>query len=278
MRIAEALAAPGLDRREARLLLAEATGFSQASVLAHPERELPEAAARRFDEFAGRRRSGEPIAYITGRREFFGLEFAVTPAVLIPRHETELLVELALAREPGSVLDLGTGSGAIAIAIKHRLPKTRVVAVEASAAALAVARRNAAKSGAAVDFRHGVWFEPVAGERFDLVVSNPPYVAEGDWHLEQGDVRFEPRSALVSGPEGLDDIRAIAAASAAHLEPGGWLLLEHGAGQDTAVRRILDEAGLEAGATWPDLSGIPRVSGARVQSRGNRSTIAGAQA
>ncbi|MDA1118596.1 MAG: peptide chain release factor N(5)-glutamine methyltransferase [Proteobacteria bacterium] len=264
MTVGEALRA--LEAREARLLLARATGFSEASVLAHPERALPAEAAAMFLEFAARRLRGEPIAYILGEKEFYGLPLAVNPAVLIPRPETELLVELALARRPASVLDLGTGCGAIALAIKRHLPAARVVAVEASAAALAVAARNATRLALEVDLRHGLWFGPVAGERFDLVLSNPPYVAEVDPHLAQGDLRFEPRSALVAGPEGLDALREIARAAPSHLNPGGWLLLEHGLGQDEAVRLLLGEAGLEQVRTWPDLSGIARVSGGGLKS------------
>ncbi len=264
MRVADALAAPGLDPGEARILLADAAGFPLASLLAHPERELPGEAAARFEANAGRRRAGEPVAYILGRREFYGLDFAVTPAVLIPRHETELLVERALACRPATVLDLGTGSGAVAIAVKRHLPGVRVVAVEASAAALAVAQRNAVKLDAAVDLRHGQWFGPVDGERFDVVVSNPPYVAEGDRHLAEGDVRFEPRGALVAGVDGLDDIRAIVRAAPAYLQPGGSLLLEHGIGQDAEVGRLMREAGFAAVETWPDLAGIARVTGGKV--------------
>jgi release factor glutamine methyltransferase len=262
--VAEALRA--LEAREARLLLAQATGFSEASVLAHPERALPAEAEARFLEFAARRARGEPIAYILGEKEFYGLPLAVNPAVLIPRPETELLVELALARKPASALDLGTGSGAIALALKRHLPAARVVAVERSAAALAVARRNAVKLGLEVEFRHGLWFEPVAGERFDLVLSNPPYVANGDAHLSQGDLRFEPQSALVSGADGLDALRDIARGAPGHLNRGGWLLVEHGLGQDKAVRELLHEAGLGEIMTWPDLAGIARVSGGGLKS------------
>lgn len=264
MKVAQALGA--LEAREARLLLAAATGFSEASVLAHPERELPAEAEARFRELAARRARGEPIAYLLGEKEFYGLPLAVNPSVLIPRPETELLVERALALRPASVLDLGTGSGAIALAIKRHLPAARVVAVERSAAALAVARRNALKLGIEVDFRHGLWFEPVAGERFDLVVSNPPYVAMGDAHLSQGDLRFEPQSALVAGPEGLDALRDIVRGAPSHLNPGGWLLVEHGLGQEAAVRTLLAQAGLEGIATWPDVAGIARVSGGGLES------------
>jgi release factor glutamine methyltransferase len=264
--VAEALASAGIEPREARLLLAEASGFSEASVVAHPERSISPETERRFLEFTERRARGEPVAYIVGRKEFYGLSLAVNPVVLIPRPETELLVERALESRPGSVLDLGTGCGAVALAVKRHLPQARVVAADASAAALAVARHNAAAHGLEVEFRHGRWFEPVAGERFKLVLSNPPYVAEGDPHLRQGDVRFEPTQALVAGADGLDAIRVIAAGAPAHLKPGGWLLLEHGIGQETAVRSLLEAAGLVEIATWPDLAGIARVSGGRLKS------------
>lgn len=264
MTVGEALRA--LEAREARLLLARATGFSEASVLAHPERPLSAEAQRRFIDFAQRRARGEPIAYILGEKEFYGLPLGVNPAVLIPRPETELLVELALARKPSTVLDLGTGCGAIALAIKRHLPAARVVAVERSAAALAVAARNAMRLGLELELRHGLWFGPVAGERFDLVVANPPYVAEGDPHLAQGDLRFEPQGALVAGPEGLDSIKEIVKAVGSFLLPGGGLLLEHGFGQEAAVRALLAAAGLESVATWPDLAGIARVSGGTLKS------------
>jgi release factor glutamine methyltransferase len=270
VRIEQALAGCGLEPREARLLLAEATGFSQASVLAHPERELGAEAETRFLDWAARRRAGAPIAYLLGRREFYGLSLAVNPAVLIPRPETELLVELSLARlgprAAARVLDLGAGSGALALAIKQHRPRAVVVAVEADLSALQTAKRNAARLGLEIELRHGRWFEPVRGERFALIVSNPPYVAEGDPHLEQGDLRFEPRSALVAGVDGLDALRAIAAGAPAHLEPGGWLLLEHGQGQDAAVRALLAAVGLAEVASWPDLAGIARVTGGKLKS------------
>lgn len=236
-------------------------GFSQAAIAASPEAEVPFEVEDAFLGFARRRRAGEPVAYILGRREFYSLELSVNPAVLIPRPETELLVDLALERRPACVLDLGTGSGAVALAVKRHLPGARVVAVESSAAALAVARRNAVKLNLEVEFRHGRWFEPVAGERFDLVVSNPPYVAEGDPHLPG--LRHEPVAALVSGPDGLEAIREITSAAGLFLEPGGWLLLEHGQGQDAAVRGLLERAGLDSVRTWPDLAGVGRVTGGR---------------
>ena len=264
MTVGEALRA--LEAREARLLLAKATGFSEASVLAHAERTLPEEAERMFRDFAARRARGEPIAYLLGEKEFYGLPLAVNAAVLIPRPETELLVERALALRPASVLDLGTGSGAVALAIKRHLASARVVAVERSAAALAIAQRNALRLGLEVEFHHGLWFAPVAGVRFDLVVSNPPYVAAGDPHLSQGDLRFEPHAALVPGPDGLEAIREIVAGAAAHLNPGGWLLLEHGLGQDGEVRKLLGTQGLEGIESWPDLAGIARVTGGGLKS------------
>ena len=266
MSIAAALAASGIEPGEARLLLAEACGFSEASVLAHPERELPAAAKAHFIEMAARRRAGEPVAYILGRREFYGLPLAVGPAVLIPRPETELLVDLALTKDPRSVLDLGTGCGAIALAIKRSRPKTRVVAVERSAAALEFARRNAARLGLEIDFRHGDWWTAITGERFELVVCNPPYVAENDPHLTAGDLRFEPRSALVAGSDGLDAIREIVPGAPDHLVSGGTILVEHGLGQDAEVRALMVEARLEGIATWPDLAGIARVTGGRLKS------------
>jgi release factor glutamine methyltransferase len=261
LKVGEALGASGIDPREARLLLAAATGFSEASVLAHPERELPAQIQSSFLEMAARRAGGEPVAYILGRKEFYGLDLTVTPAVLIPRPETELLVDLALARNPATLVDLGTGSGAIALALKRHLPAARVLATDASAAALEVAKRNAVRFGLEVEFRHGRWFEPVAGERFEAIISNPPYVVVNDPHLVG--VQFEPRFAFEAGADGLDAIRVIAREAPQHLLPGGWLLLEHGAGQHEAVRALLEAAGLETAASWPDLAGIPRVSGGK---------------
>jgi len=261
LRVDEALSSSGIDAREARLLLAAATGFSEASVLAHPERELPAEVEKSYLGMTARRAAGEPVAYILGRKEFYGLELTVTAAVLVPRPETELLVDLALARRPASVLDVGTGSGAIALAIKRHLATARVVATDASAAALEVARRNAVRLNLDVELRHGRWLEPVAGERFEAIISNPPYVELGDPHLPG--LPYEPRLALLAGRDGLDAFRAIVRDAPAHLLPGGWLLLEHGAGQHESVRALLEAAGLETTASWPDLAGIPRVSGGK---------------
>ena len=262
MTIEEVLRASGIDAREARLLLAAATGRSEASVLAHPEKSLLEQEKSQFLEMTARRAAGEPIAYILGHKEFYGLELTVNSAVLIPRPETELLVDLALDRNPASVLDVGTGSGAIALAIKRHRPDARVVATDASAAALEVARRNAARFNLEVDLRHGRWFEPVAGERFEAIISNPPYVVVGDPHLAA--LPYEPRLALLGGADGLDGFRVLAREAPAHLLPGGWLLVEHGEGQHEAVRGLLEAAGLETTASWPDLAGIPRVSGGKL--------------
>jgi release factor glutamine methyltransferase len=264
LRVAEAISASGINAREARLLLAEVAGFSQASLAASPEQEIPFEVENAFFEFIEKRKAGIPVAYLLGRKEFYGLELAVNPSVLIPRPETELLVDLALERRPQSVLDLGTGSGAVALAIKHERKNCRVVAVETDLAALLTAKRNAARFNLEVDFRHGRWFEPVAGERFDLVLANPPYVAEADPHL--ADLRYEPRGALVSGADGLDAIREIVPAVGAFLRPGGWLLLEHGMGQDGAVRTLMAASGLGGVTTWPDLAGIARVSGGQLKS------------
>jgi release factor glutamine methyltransferase len=269
MRVGEALAAQGIGSSETRLLLAAASGIAEAMLLAHPERELAPESARRFADWVRRRVRGEPIAYILGRREFFDLELEVGPDVLIPRPETELVVELALERlEPeraARVVDLGTGCGAIALAIKRQRPRAHLTGVDASSAALAIARANAERLGLEIELRRGRWYEPVRVERFELVVSNPPYVAEGDPHLAEGDLRFEPRAALVAGADGLDAIREIVAGAHEHLAPGGWLLIEHGLGQDSTVRRLLEGAGLEGAGSWPDLAGILRVSGARAR-------------
>lgn len=258
-----ALARGRVPVSEARLLLREASGERAATIVGFPERALGEAAALRFVDWLTRREAGEPVAYLLGEREFYGRVFSVSPAVLIPRPDTELLVEQALLHLPeGSprVLDLGTGSGAIAIAIALEAPHAAVSAVDISAAALDVARSNAARLGASVRWLEGAWCAPVQGEVFDLIASNPPYVAEEDPHLAQGDVRFEPPGALASGPDGLNDIRTIAAEARGCLKPGGWLLFEHGYDQGDAVRTLLAAAGFIDCATLKDLGGNDRVS------------------
>ncbi len=253
------------DRLEAELLLAHAMGVNRAWFFAHGDDPADAAAMARFHALVRRRAAGEPVAYITGQRDFWSLPLAVTPATLIPRPETERLVELALERlSPGGrLLDLGTGSGAIALAVAKERPDASVHAVDASEAALEVARRNARSLGLDVTFHHGDWFAPVAGERFDVVVSNPPYIEEGDEHLSRGDLRFEPRSALASGADGLDDIRRIVGDAPVHLSPNGWLLFEHGWNQGDAVRGLFDVTRWRDTFTAIDLEERDRVSGAR---------------
>ncbi len=247
--------------REARLLLRHVLGVSHAALEAHPERKVSLQDTASFRALAARRAAGEPLAYLTGHREFYGLDIRVTPAVLIPREETELLVEIAVEKPSQRILDLGTGSGCLAIAVAKALPQAQVTAVDASAAALAVARENAARHGVAVRFVQGDWFGPLGEERFDLILANPPYVAGNDPHLALGDVRFEPRSALAAGPEGLDDIRRIVADAPAHLVPGGRLFFEHGHDQARAAAALLAQAGFVAIEQRRDLAGILRVTG-----------------
>jgi release factor glutamine methyltransferase len=254
------------DRLEAELLLAHVLGVNRAWFFAHPD-DVPDAVATgRFEALVRRRAQGEPVAYITGTRDFWSMTLEVTPDTLIPRADTERLVELALERLPrqGRIVDLGTGSGAIALAIAKERPDAVVHAVDASAAALEVARRNAARLDLQhVTFVEGDWFAPLNRASFDIVVSNPPYIEQDDAHLTQGDLRFEPAAALASGRDGLDDIRRIARDAVAHLLPGGWLLLEHGWNQGPAVRDVLTSVGLAEAFTAQDLEGRDRVSGAR---------------
>jgi len=250
---------------DAQWLLEHALGKPRSWLYAHGDDIADEALAARFEALVARRVAGEPVAYITGRRGFWRFDLAVTPATLIPRVETELLVELALARLPQDrelrIADLGTGSGAIALALAHERPRARVVATDASDAALAVALSNANALGIDnIDFRRGDWLEPLAGEHFDLIASNPPYLASDDPHLGAGDLRHEPVSALASGREGLDAIRVIVGDAPAHLVTDGWLLLEHGLEQGRAVRGLLHTAGFVDIATEHDLEGRDRVT------------------
>ena len=250
---------------DAALLLAHALQRPRTWLYAHGDASVDADTAARFEALVARRIDGEPVAYLTGSRGFWRFDLRVTPDTLIPRPETELLVELALQRLPAdralAVADLGTGSGAIALALARERPRARVLATDASAAALEVARGNAAALGIGnVVFREGDWFAPLANERFDLVASNPPYVADGDRHLGEGDLRFEPARALSSGRDGLDDIRRIVADGPRHLLPHGWLLLEHGHDQGEAVRALLLQAGLVEVATCRDLEHRDRVS------------------
>ena len=267
--VAAALAAvrAKLPASEARLLLGHVLGRTPAWLIAHDDDGLNEEALLGFASLAARRAGGEPVAYLLGRREFFGRDFVVSPAVLIPRPETELLVDLALVgvgdegTANSAILDLGTGSGCIAITLALEIQGARVTAVDVSASALLVARRNADRHGAALRFLQSDWFGHLAGERFDLIVANPPYIADEDPHLAAGDLRHEPPAALSSGTDGLDAIRRIVADAPAHLAPGGRLLLEHGCDQGAAVRGLLESAGLTRVEQHRDLAAIVRVSG-----------------
>jgi len=265
--LAQAAARLGEEgRSEAELLLAHALDRPRAWLFAHADDALDEEPAARFEAFVARRERGEPVAQILGRKAFWSFDLRVTPDVLIPRAETELLVDCMLdvlpRGEPALVADLGTGSGAIALAIASERPLVEVVAVDTSAEALAVARSNAQALGlsARVHCVRGHWFGPRGQRRFRAIASNPPYIAEGDPHLDEGDLRFEPRIALTSGADGLDAIRTIVADAPGHLAPGGWLMLEHGWNQGPAVRALLTAAGFAEVATHRDLEARERVS------------------
>ncbi|WP_215781281.1 MULTISPECIES: peptide chain release factor N(5)-glutamine methyltransferase [unclassified Paludibacterium] len=263
--IASALRAFALPRLESRLLLMHVVpDLTHARIVAYPEHELQSGVYAAFCRLAQRRVDGEPLAYLLGQREFYGRPFAVSPSVLIPRPETEHLVEAALARQgrgPAQVLDLGCGSGAIAVTLALEAPQWQVTAVDLSPDALAVARGNAERLQATVRFHQGSWFEPLASSAcFDLIVSNPPYIAAQDHHLGEGDVRFEPRMALTDGADGLSCLRAIAAGAPSRLQPGGWLMVEHGYDQGEAVRALFLAQGLQQVETLPDLAGLDRVT------------------
>ncbi|MBC8007690.1 MAG: peptide chain release factor N(5)-glutamine methyltransferase [Prolixibacteraceae bacterium] len=255
-------------RRDAQILLGHALGVSRAWLVAHGDETADPSAAAHFRSLVQRRHAGEPVAYLVGKREFYGLDFRVTPKVLIPRADTETLIDTALEKltKPArpEVLDLGTGSGCVAISIAHERSDARVTAVDVSAHALNVARENAVAIGADVEFVEGSWFEPLAGCRFDLIVSNPPYVAAADPHLQQGDLRYEPATALASGTDGLNDIRIIVAGAPAYLRAGGWLLFEHGHHQANACRDLLRNAGFDELISRADIAGLPRVAGGRL--------------
>ena len=258
----------GIDRLDAQLLLLHALDKSAAErawLVAHDLDALPAVAAARFTALCARRAQGEPLAYLLGRQEFFGLTLAVDARVLIPRPDTETLVNWALTLLPAApssakVLDLGTGSGAVALALKHASPHSAVLAIDASEQALCVARANALSLGLEVTMTTSCWLESVSGV-FDLIVSNPPYVREGDPHLAA--LGHEPLQALTAGADGLDDLRQIIAQAPAHLADGGWLLLEHGYDQADAVSLLLREGGFEAVSSRPDLAGILRCTGGR---------------
>lgn len=248
------------------MLLEHVLGRPRAWMLAHDTDPVEPWQAQQYQVLVTRRLAGEPMAYLVGHREFMGHDFAVTPDVLIPRPETELLVETALAWledvPEAAVLDLGTGSGAIAVSIALGAPQVTVTATDASATALQMAVRNAARLGARVDFAQGSWYEALPPRaRYDLIVSNPPYIARDDEHLGQGDLRFEPRGALTDGADGLRDLTTIVSGALAHLRPGGALWVEHGWDQAAAVRQLLVHAGFRDVGSLQDLAGIERISG-----------------
>ncbi len=250
-------------RLDVEVLLCHCLGCDRSRLFARPEQAVDADALRSFETLLARRRHGEPIAHLTGEREFWSLALKVTPDTLIPRPDTELLVETALARWPADrarVLDLGTGTGAIALALATERPGWTLVAVDSSPAAVALARENAARHGLdRVRIMASDWFEAVQGP-FDLIVANPPYIAAHDHHLGEGDVRFEPASALVAGNGGLDDLTRIIGAAVNHLTPAGLLMVEHGADQGQAVRRLFAGAGYQRVETLRDLSGLERVT------------------
>lgn len=251
-------------RRDAEVLLCHCLRRPRSWLYAWPEHGVDAAVAAEYRRLLGARRTGVPVAYLLEQREFWSLPLRVTPATLIPRPDTEQLVVRALdlpVAAAARVLDLGTGSGAIALALAIERPEWRVVAVESQADALAVARQNIAELAPdRVSLLQSNWFAALSGQRFDLVVANPPYIAAGDGHLNAGDLRFEPRGALVSGEQGLDDLTRIISRAPAHLVPGGFLLLEHGRDQAADVRRLLSASGFQSVQTWRDLGGNDRVS------------------
>jgi release factor glutamine methyltransferase len=266
--IAELLRGAGIELADARALLRAVLDVSDAHLVASPGRVLTVDEFNRFAALATRRRAGEPVAYLIGTREFYSLAFKVTPAVLIPRPETELLVEAVLESipldTPADVLDLATGSGCVAIAIAKHRPRAHVTATDVSPSALAVARENARTHAVEVEFVESNWLAALGGRRFDWIVANPPYIAEGDPHLLQGDVRFEPRGALVAGLNGLEGTKVIIEGAVNFLRPGGRLLLEHGHDQGGRSRDLLGSAGYQDIVTLRDLAGVERASGGRV--------------
>jgi release factor glutamine methyltransferase len=262
------MASQRIDRLDARLLLEYVSGCTHTDLIARPDLAMTPDQATQLAALVARRAAGEPLAYLVGSADFYGLEFFVSPAVLIPRPDTEVLVELAVERaqalEAARIVDLGTGSGIVAVTLARLCPSAEVTAVDVSAGAIDVARINAARHGANVRFLTGDWYAPLGDIRFDLIVSNPPYVVDGDPHLQQNGLNFEPQGALtdgVAGGDGLSCLRVIVEGASAHLLPGGWLLLEHGYDQAASVRALLADAGFSGISSWRDLAGIERVSG-----------------
>ncbi len=252
-------------RLDAEVLLAHVLGKPRSHLSAWPEREISTTALAQFQSLLTRRIAGEPIAYLTGLREFWSMELQVNRHTLIPRPETELLVEFALQHIPRDkawrIVDLGTGSGAIALALASERPRSRLIATDISSGALLAARQNAERHGLNnIEFREGEWFRPLQDERFDFIVSNPPYIREADPHLSEGDLRYEPISALASGPNGLDALQAIVADAKRHLYPGGWLALEHGHDQAEAVTKLLRDQNYSQVGQQQDYSGRGRIA------------------
>jgi release factor glutamine methyltransferase len=266
--IATLAASSPTPRLDAEVLVMHACGIGRSELITRHETALTGEQQHKLEGLLDRRKRGEPIAYLAGKREFWSMEFNVTPATLIPRPETELLVEKALEHIPHdaawTVADLGTGSGAIALAIAKERPRCRVITTDNSFAALEVARSNAKKFGLTnIEFRQGDWFAPLAGATFDMILSNPPYIRADDPHLKQGDLRFEPATALVSGTDGLDAIRHLALHAREFLKPGGWLLFEHGWDQAEAIGGYLRQQGYRDIVCYTDLAGQARVTGGR---------------
>ena len=259
------LSATPLPPSEARMLLMHVLGKTRIQLITESEHQPEESLQRAYQELVQRRLRGEPIAYLLGQREFFGLDFRVTPDVLIPRPDTELLVELAIQHTPlqGSVLDLGTGSGAIAVALAHQRRDLQISAADISPCALDVARHNATAQCCAIDFTVSDWYASLPQRHWHTIVSNPPYIEQNDPHLQQGDLRFEPVNALTDHGDGLSAYRLIVAGAGERLHRGGWLLVEHGYNQAEAVRELLIQHRFEQVQSWRDLADIERVSGGR---------------
>jgi release factor glutamine methyltransferase len=265
MSIGALLKSAPIDALDMRVLAMHGLQLTRVQLITQSERVLTAYEAQHLSALIARRIAGEPVAYIVGMREFYGLPFEVTPDVLIPRPDTELLVELALERLPqhGHILDMGTGSGAIPVAIAYNRPDAHVTALDVSSAALAVARRNAARHSVPIQFIESDWYCALGNQQFDIIVANPPYIVAGDTHLAQGDLRFEPIDALTDHADGLSALRTIIAGAPRHLAQHGWLLMEHGYTQAHAVRELLPAHGFADIQSWKDLAGIERVTGAR---------------
>ena len=273
MTVADLQRMASLEPLEVRILLGFALNLTRVQLITQSERRITAEEAVQLRDVFSRRLQGEPIAYITGQREFYGLEFSVTLDVLIPRHETELLVELAIERllPSGRLLDMGTGSGAIAIAVAHERPDAQVTALDASDAALDVAQSNASRllpqRKNPVSFLNSDWYGALEeGQTFSVIAANPPYIHQDDVHLQKGDLRYEPQGALTDHDDGLQALRTITMSAQKHLESSGWLLMEHGFDQGEAVREMIRAAGFDEVQTWRDLAGIERVTGGRKRS------------